>query len=82
MSSSPTRTRTWNKPVNSRNVTEPNPISDKTFGASDAALAARLQSAAETTSDSDLVHVIDAWPDLPPHIRAAVLALVGAAPHP
>jgi hypothetical protein len=41
-----------------------------------------LQSAAETTSDSDLVHVIDAWPDLPPHIRAAVLALVGAAPHP
>jgi hypothetical protein len=28
-----------------------------------------------------LARVVTAWPDLPPHIRAAVLALVGAAPH-
>jgi hypothetical protein len=26
--------------------------------------------------------VIDAWVDLPPHIRAAVLALIRTAPHP
>jgi hypothetical protein len=32
--------------------------------------------------DPDLARVIDAWPDLPQHIRAAVLALVGTAPHP
>jgi hypothetical protein len=29
-----------------------------------------------------LARVIESWPDLPPHIRAAVLTLVGAAPHP
>jgi hypothetical protein len=27
--------------------------------------------------DPDLQRVIDAWPDLPAHIRAAVRALVG-----
>jgi hypothetical protein len=37
-----------------------------------------VPAAAET--DPDLAHVIDAWPDLPAHIRAAVLALVRAAP--
>jgi hypothetical protein len=31
-------------------------------------------------ADPDLARVVDAWPDLPPHIRAAVLALVGMAP--
>jgi hypothetical protein len=30
-------------------------------------------------ADSDLARVIDAWPGLPPHIKAAVLALVGTA---
>jgi hypothetical protein len=39
-----------------------------------------LPAGAET--DPDLSRIIAAWPDLPPHIRAAVLALVGAAPHP
>jgi hypothetical protein len=29
-------------------------------------------------ADPDLARVIDAWPDLPPHIKAAVLALVGS----
>jgi hypothetical protein len=28
--------------------------------------------------DPDLARVVDAWPALPAHIRAAVLALVGA----
>ena len=28
----------------------------------------------------DLARVVTAWPDLPPHVRAAVLALVGTAP--
>jgi hypothetical protein len=30
-------------------------------------------------SDPDLARVVTAWPDLPPHIKAAVLALIGAA---
>jgi hypothetical protein len=39
----------------------------------------RLHSGPETAPDPDLTRVIDAWPDLPPHIRAAVLALVGSS---
>jgi hypothetical protein len=31
-------------------------------------------------ADPDLARVIASWPELPPHIRAAVLALVGTAP--
>jgi hypothetical protein len=34
-----------------------------------------LPTGAET--DPDLARVVTAWPDLPPHIRAAVLALIG-----
>jgi hypothetical protein len=30
--------------------------------------------------DAELACVVSAWPDLPPHIRAAILALVGTAP--
>jgi hypothetical protein len=37
----------------------------------------RLQSAAET--DPDLARVVTAWPELPAPIKAAVLALIGAA---
>jgi integrase len=33
-------------------------------------------------ADPDLCAIIRAWSALPPHIRAAVLALVGTAPHP
>jgi hypothetical protein len=29
--------------------------------------------------DPDLTRVVTAWPDLPAHIRAAVLALIGTA---
>jgi hypothetical protein len=36
-----------------------------------------LHAEAEIPADPDLARVIDAWPDLPDHIRAAVLALVG-----
>jgi hypothetical protein len=36
-------------------------------------------SAKSAPADLDLARVLDAWPRLPPHIRAAVLALVGAA---
>jgi len=39
-----------------------------------------LPAAAEI--DPDLAGIIIAWPDLPPHIKAAVLTLVAAVPHP
>jgi hypothetical protein len=42
------------------------------------ALAVRLQSEAET--DADLQRIVSTWPHLPPHIRAAVLALVEPIP--
>jgi hypothetical protein len=32
--------------------------------------------------DADLQRVLDAWPTLPEHIRAAVLAAIGAAAEP
>jgi hypothetical protein len=35
--------------------------------------------ARETPIDPDLSRVVTAWPDLPAHIRAAVLALIGTA---
>jgi hypothetical protein len=50
---------------------------DKDLGRAAPALTGRLQAEAET--DPDLARVIGAWPNLPPHIRAAVLALVGTA---
>jgi hypothetical protein len=30
-------------------------------------------------TDPDLARVLDAWPTLPPHVRAAILALVATA---
>jgi hypothetical protein len=36
-----------------------------------------LPAGAET--DPDLARIVSTWPDLPPHIRAAVLALIGTA---
>jgi hypothetical protein len=44
------------------------------------ALARRLH--ADAGIDPGLSRVITAWPALPDHIRAAVLALIGAAPQP
>jgi hypothetical protein len=32
-----------------------------------------------TATDPDLAAVVSAWPGMPAHIKAAVLALVGAA---
>jgi hypothetical protein len=38
-----------------------------------------LDGCSEKHTDSDLARVAAAWPDLPPHIRAAVLALIQSA---
>ena len=34
------------------------------------------QEARETSSGSDLTLILDRWPDLPEHVKAAVLALI------
>jgi len=39
--------------------------------------AGGAQSGAVVTGDADLTRIIDAWPALPPHIKAAILALIG-----
>jgi len=45
--------------------------------ASAASVARQLPTEAEI--DPDLARILDTWPDLPPHIKAAVLALIGTA---
>jgi hypothetical protein len=56
------------------------PTAATTSGAPPTSVARQLPSAAEI--DSDLAGIMTAWPDLPPHIRAAVLALIGMVPQP
>ena len=57
---------------------DPTDKQDKDLGRQTPVLTRPLH--AEAATDPDLARVIDAWPDLRPHIRAAVLALVGTAP--
>jgi hypothetical protein len=38
-----------------------------------------LHAGAENPADPDLARIITAWPVLPAHIKAAVLALIGTA---
>ena len=47
------------------------------YGETPSSVARQLPTQAET--DPDLARVLDAWPRLPPAIKAAVLALVGTA---
>ena len=74
--SSPSRTRTYNKPVNSRKDVGRKSMEDSTSGHDKPQLSAPL---AQPPADPDLSRVIEAWPILPAHIRAAVLALVQTA---
>jgi hypothetical protein len=59
--------------VNSRLLTESNHFSGNTSGDTPAALA-------QAFSDPDLQRLVSAWPALPAHFKAAVLALLGTAP--
>jgi len=53
-------------------VTKPKPM--KTYNRPDSRLSAGLSE--KVPNDPDLAAVVDAWPDLPPAIRRAVLALI------
>jgi hypothetical protein len=56
------------------------PLSHNTYGAPAGSLAPQLAPVVETRpSDPDLARVLEAWPTLPAHIKAAVLALIGSA---
>jgi hypothetical protein len=74
--SSPSRTRTYNKPVNSRNTVGHKNNQDKSYGESPDDVALGV---AQGPADSDLARVVEAWPGLPEAIRRAVLALVSSA---
>src|SRR5262249_37780730 len=76
---SPSRTRTYNKPVNSRNMPGPNPLPANTSDDGAPGVALCLAQTEETPIDPDLLRVVQAWPDLPDAIRRAVLALVSSA---
>jgi hypothetical protein len=52
-------------------------VNETTSGASNRPLTVLLARLAKT--DPDLARILDAWPKLPAHIRAAVLALVATA---
>ena len=74
---SPSRSRTYNKPVNSRKVAGRKSMQDKTSSDGAPELSALL--AHHLQADPDLARLVDSWPALPTHIRAAILALVQAA---
>ena len=74
LASSPSRTRTYNKPVNSRNVAGPKSNDGSTSGE----LAERFvrRFAQELASDRDLAYLVEAWATLPDPIRRTMLALL------
>jgi hypothetical protein len=47
------------------------------FSSGDGSAPHVLQHVPSVPIDADLARVVVAWPDLPAHIKAAVLALVG-----
>jgi hypothetical protein len=69
--------RTYNPLVKSARYAGCNPLPDNTSGDGDAPHVPQHVPADPIAPD--LQRVVEAWPDLPPHIRAAVLALVGTA---
>ena len=79
LSGSPSRTRTYNKPVNSQSDAEHKDNQDNTYGESSDGVALGV---AQIPTDPDLARVVEAWPDLPEAIRRAVVALVATAAAP
>jgi hypothetical protein len=66
-------TRTRNHRIDSPATPDRTTLQDNDLRRQALALTLRLH------ADPDLTRIIDAWPDLPAHIKAAVLALVGTA---
>jgi predicted DNA-binding transcriptional regulator AlpA len=81
--SSPTRTRTWNKPVNSRKTRNPKDRDGNGLGSATGfpgVFAAPEEPAVcAFTMPEDLARVVTTWDGLPGPIKAAVEALVRAA---
>ena len=71
---SPSRSRSYNKPVNSRKVAGRKSLQDNSSGDGGPQLSAPL--AQLVPADADLARLCSAWPVLPDHIKAAILALV------
>jgi hypothetical protein len=77
---SPSRSRTCNKPVNSRKVAGRKPLQDNSSG--DGAPRRSAPLAQQTPADPGLACLCSAWATLPGHIKAAILALVATASPP
>ncbi len=73
-------TRTPDIQIHSLTADRRKDLQDTTSGGGGGPVAHQLPGVApEAPADPDLARVVAAWPDLPPAIRAAVLALVNAA---
>ena len=78
----PHRTRTCNPLIKSQLLDSTSAESGGTYACGAAARSAGDSNGSEDRLlDPDLATVIEAWPSLPEHIRAAVLALLGVAGH-
>jgi hypothetical protein len=74
-------TRTRDSQIHNLEPISHNSNCSNTYGEPQSPLALPLaqESSKPPATDPDLARLLDAWPDLPPHIRAAVLALIGTA---
>jgi hypothetical protein len=70
-------TRTPDIQIHSLKIGEPNALHGNTSGETPPSVAVQLPTVADT--DPDLTRLSSAWPKLPDHIRAAILALVTTA---
>jgi hypothetical protein len=86
-SSAPRRTRTYNPLIKSRKDAGHKVKQDKTYGEEQnrfvrgfaQAEEQQQTDAAPAVSDPDLARILAAWPTLPAHIKAAIVALMQAA---
>ncbi len=73
----PYRTRTYNPLIKSLSPSNRKPLQVNTSGEGANRFARRF--AQELENDHDLLRLVEAWPTLPPPIRAAMLALLRSA---
>src|SRR5262249_25097215 len=75
--SAPCRTRTYNPLIKSQSKAEPNLLPINDYGQSQERFARPF--ASDNPPDPALARLVESWPALPDHVKAAVLALLSVA---